>query len=584
MPKTTQTAWYLRGKENPTVEDVFEFLEEQARAWEMTKDFAWQVLLVAVKHRPGEADAVDMKLTKEKKLEASVFASSEPKTLDAREVGCVMESDDGMTRTCFSQFQTLGSVPETVELQLQTGLKLTCLSLELNPCLSLDVVAACLPRTLTSLALGGVCNSSERPGSPVARFLKDSTRLAAISLVATPLKEVDCISISRAGPYPWVKQLKLSHCQTVEPSGLRRLLDSFPSLAVCEVKGILSHVTEDNEPTLGKHPSVTDLNYLDSKCWNSTCIFLIESSGRNYILPRYQCAIEAAARHHPHRPIILLTAAYQDREQRPLQEILNAFPNIHVVPANFQDFLQGTQLQDLYLRMKSSKYLYVHLADIWRVGVLYRYGGIYIDLDLITLQNYDQLPDGLPVYKGTDNVMESIRGHLFWLTGLDIASLSLERKERLLFVTNSFMKFSKQKHNLLSKYFQKISSTTVNLHCYWCVGPHAMSNVVMRWCPSAVSEVNQFTNCSLEDELFVYPEKTVHPIPWFEMKKVFSAIQEDTEEVVDKIFDKSAFAFHISNHAFKWGDIWYLQNTAYSIVALKECPVAHRYLLSTRHL
>ncbi|CAG0886119.1 unnamed protein product [Cyprideis torosa] len=112
-------------------------------------------------------------------------------------------------------------------------------------------------------------------------------------------------------------------------------------------------VTEDNEPTLGKHPSVTDLSYLHSKCWNSTCIFLIESSGRNYILPRYQCAIEAAAHHHPHRPIILLTSAYQDREQRLLQVIQKAFPNIHVVPANFEDFIPGTQLQDQDVREKS---------------------------------------------------------------------------------------------------------------------------------------------------------------------------------------------------------------------------------------
>ncbi|CAG0901439.1 unnamed protein product [Cyprideis torosa] len=342
--------------------------------------------------------------------------------------------------------------------------------------------------------------------------------------------------------------------------------------------------TEDNEPTLRKHPSVTDLNYLDSKCWNSTCIFLTETSGQNYILPRYQCAIESAASHHPHRPIILLTSVDQDPEQRPLQDILKAFPNIHVVPANFQDFVQKTPLQDLYLREQSSKFLYPHLSDIVRVGVLYRYGGIYIDLDLITLQSYDQLPDGLALYHNS-KVGDSIRKLVFWLTRLDMFSLSFERNERLIsFVASSFMKLSRQKHPLLSDYFEEISSTTIDPDCYPCLLPRALGKVVMEWCPSPVSGESPLTNCSRENELFVYPLKTVYPILDFELAKIFSASQEDREEVVNRISDKSAFAIHISNHVIKWSDNWYRQNTAYSIIALKECPVAYRYLLSTRHL
>ncbi|CAG0894078.1 unnamed protein product [Cyprideis torosa] len=342
--------------------------------------------------------------------------------------------------------------------------------------------------------------------------------------------------------------------------------------------------TEDNKPTLREHPSTTDLNYFDSKCWNSTCIFLTETSGQNYILPRYQCAIESAASHHPHRPIILLTSAYQDPEQRPLQDILKAFPNIHVVPANFQDFLQKTPLQDLYLREQSSKFLYPHLSDIVRVGVLYRYGGIYIDLDLITLQNYDLLPDGVALFHN-GKVIDSIRKLVFWLTRFDVLSFSFERNERLIAqVASSFMKLSKQKHHLLLDYFEEISSTTIDPDCYPCLLPRALGKVVMEWCPSAVSGESPLTNCSREDELFVYPVKTVYPILDFELTKVFSASQEDREEVVKRISDKSAFAIHISNHIINWSDNWYRQNTAYSIIALKECPVAYRYLLSTRHL
>ncbi|CAG0907572.1 unnamed protein product, partial [Cyprideis torosa] len=241
------------------------------------------------------------------------------------------------------------------------------------------------------------------------------------------------------------------------------LVQIIPWQLVIPVRG-----SEDNEATLGKQPSMTDLNYLDSKCWNSTCIFFTESSGRNYIMPRYHCAIESAASHNPHRPIILLTSAYQDPEQRPLQDILKAFPNIHVVPANLQDFLQKTPLQDLYLQEQSSIFLYPHLSDIVRVGVLYRYGGIYIDLDVITLQNYDQLPDGMALYH-SGKVIDSIRELLFWLTRFDLSSLRFERNERLISnVASCFMKLSKQKHHLLLDYFEEISSTTIDPDCYPC--------------------------------------------------------------------------------------------------------------------
>lgn len=57
-------------------------------------------------------------------------------------------------------------------------------------------------------------------------------------------------------------------------------------------------------------------------------------------------------------------------------------------------FAAGTPMEALERSGKvyQSNVAAVHLSDVMRLIALYRYGGIYLDMDMIALRNFDTLP------------------------------------------------------------------------------------------------------------------------------------------------------------------------------------------------
>lgn len=70
-----------------------------------------------------------------------------------------------------------------------------------------------------------------------------------------------------------------------------------------------------------------------------------------------------------------------------LVEALLSYPNINLRYINPKEFSKGTKLEDFFARgvLNKSSYPLEHLSDIMRVLILNRYGGQFLDLDLISL-------------------------------------------------------------------------------------------------------------------------------------------------------------------------------------------------------
>ena len=69
--------------------------------------------------------------------------------------------------------------------------------------------------------------------------------------------------------------------------------------------------------------------------------------------------------------------------------ILKSIANIIVIRSRLADELRGTYLWDRWYnsgRLKESQYPHIHLSDAIRVAILYKNGGIYLDLDCIVLR------------------------------------------------------------------------------------------------------------------------------------------------------------------------------------------------------
>lgn len=75
-------------------------------------------------------------------------------------------------------------------------------------------------------------------------------------------------------------------------------------------------------------------------------------------------------------------------------KLLNEFPNVFLRNVNMTLFANGTPMESLERSAKvyQSNVVAVHLSDVVRLLVLYRYGGIYMDMDMVALRSYDDLP------------------------------------------------------------------------------------------------------------------------------------------------------------------------------------------------
>ncbi|KXJ71251.1 hypothetical protein RP20_CCG021053 [Aedes albopictus] len=120
---------------------------------------------------------------------------------------------------------------------------------------------------------------------------------------------------------------------------------------------------------------------------------------------RQACAIESAARMNPDWNAFVLFASpvgFRNRSALPLLDALHAYPNINLRYVNLSTYAQHTPLED-WMRSGEifrSKYMNSHLSDIMRYLTLFKYGGTYLDLDVVVLKSFNDME---PNYAGAES-------------------------------------------------------------------------------------------------------------------------------------------------------------------------------------
>lgn len=84
-------------------------------------------------------------------------------------------------------------------------------------------------------------------------------------------------------------------------------------------------------------------------------------------------------------------------------ELLKRYPNIHFRNNDVWKYAEDTPL-DEWLKtgtLFESNYLFEHMSDVLRYLTLYKFGGIFMDLDVVVQQNFDHLGEN---FAGDDSV------------------------------------------------------------------------------------------------------------------------------------------------------------------------------------
>jgi len=127
-------------------------------------------------------------------------------------------------------------------------------------------------------------------------------------------------------------------------------------------------------------------------------IFFIETTNStdHQLTARQACAIESAAFMNPDKEVIVLfltVSNYIRLRHWPHFKQLIKYKNIHLRYFNINDLTRDTPLEEWMEigYVSNSAYQTSHLSDILRYAVLYKYSGLYLDLDVITIEPIDNI-------------------------------------------------------------------------------------------------------------------------------------------------------------------------------------------------
>ncbi|XP_073481001.1 alpha-1,4-N-acetylglucosaminyltransferase-like [Aquarana catesbeiana] len=128
-------------------------------------------------------------------------------------------------------------------------------------------------------------------------------------------------------------------------------------------------------------------------------ILFMETTDRMNAPSLVLCAIESAARVYPDRPVAFFMKGLEDiiteeDEKRARQQFptLSSFSNVYLFPLRMDQLFNNTPLKPWFDKVNPKKEIYwTHVSsDACRFAMMWKYGGIYMDTDVISLRRIPQ--------------------------------------------------------------------------------------------------------------------------------------------------------------------------------------------------
>ncbi|XP_030555702.1 lactosylceramide 4-alpha-galactosyltransferase-like isoform X2 [Drosophila novamexicana] len=164
---------------------------------------------------------------------------------------------------------------------------------------------------------------------------------------------------------------------------------------------------------------IEDILLSSSKPPPGRTIFFIENScHRSYthykmsrIKAHQACPIESAALHNPNFQVFVLFACPTHRNKSmPIIDALQSYKNVHFRSLNLDRYAEDTPIADWVKKgdLYTSRYLIFHLSDLLRLITLYRFGGVYLDMDVLQLHSLEDEPLNYAGAETSDSIGNSV--------------------------------------------------------------------------------------------------------------------------------------------------------------------------------
>ncbi len=293
--------------------------------------------------------------------------------------------------------------------------------------------------------------------------------------------------------------------------------------------------------------------YYDGPFQDDRRIFFHETSGLGELSLKQCCAIESAAKHNPERPVQVFlrpmsncylnyTASSSTMFNSPWLKILSQYVNVDVILINEDFYFSGTQLEQWYRKgeWRKSKYQMVHLSDYIRILTQFKGGGLYLDIDLVSLKSLSgEKFRNFLVYSKNDRVE------------IANAAMHLERDHWM-------------SHEIIKLIAQEYDPQEYLYH-----GPEVVREVMNRICglSDGVPSSNQ---CS---DVRILPSHLFYPIPYVFSNILFKDMgNETTKRILTKL--QKSFGLHLTNSLSPLHEPLDMNSgQVFAIIARKTCPL-----------
>lgn len=183
-------------------------------------------------------------------------------------------------------------------------------------------------------------------------------------------------------------------------------------------------VTSDSKPGVFRMP---DIQSNEREIQPEKNIFFVISTiikdDIAWLTARQACAIESAARANPDWSVFVL---FTSANTFNFQSSAHMFPllfysNVYFRRLNMATFAVGTPLEKFFRdnTLRNSSFIVEHTSDVLRLLTLYKYGGTYLDSDVVVMDSLNDLPrnylgsegDGY-IANGVINLQATGYGHM----------------------------------------------------------------------------------------------------------------------------------------------------------------------------
>ncbi|XP_072896785.1 alpha-1,4-N-acetylglucosaminyltransferase-like isoform X2 [Hemitrygon akajei] len=261
----------------------------------------------------------------------------------------------------------------------------------------------------------------------------------------------------------------------------------------------------------GSEKDVPDLAFL----YQNPGIMFVESTDNVEPTPLMVCSVESAALRNPDKPIYYFMKGFSGNlSQYPQPEykgipLLSSVRNVTILPLNVTELFEDTPLKSWYQKVNPQKErFWTHvLADGCRLALIWKYGGIYLDTDIISLRS-------MPF----DNFTCPQSPNVF---------------------SNGAMGFYQKHHTFLWNCMEDFVAHYIG-HVWGQQGPQLITRVLKRWCNT--TELATFIGKECNG-ISIWISKRFYPVPYLAWQKYFAPWKK---EHIERVFSDT-YGAHVWN-------------------------------------